>query len=134
MSTKAAIAIVPLSQLTSGQEAELFALLSSKEELTTRDGKPYFKVTFRDHAREVSFPIWNDSTWAIECREKWRPGAFFKLRAVYRDTNYGPQLDIGRSSISRRFARRSTGTRPTALIRQCVSRERDSTRKKCSTS
>jgi 3'-5' exoribonuclease len=93
MSTKT-LTIVPLSQLTSGQEADLFALLSGKEELTTRDGKPYFKVTFRDHAREVSFPIWNDSTWAIECREKWRPGGFYKLRAVYRETNYGPQLDI----------------------------------------
>jgi 3'-5' exoribonuclease len=93
MSTKT-VSIVPLSQLTSGQEADLFALLSAKEELTTRDGKPYFKVAFRDHAREVSFPIWNDSTWSIECRETWRPGGFYKLRAVYRDTNYGPQLDI----------------------------------------
>ncbi len=93
MSTKT-LSIVPLSQLTSGQEADLFALLSGKEELTTRDGKPYFKVTFRDHAREVSFPIWNDSTWSVECRETWRPGGFYKLRAVYRETNYGPQLDI----------------------------------------
>lgn len=89
-----AVAIVALSELSHGQEADLFALLSGKEELTTRDGKPYFKVTFRDHAREVSFPIWNDSTWAIECRERWQPGVFYKLRAVYRDTNYGPQLDI----------------------------------------
>jgi 3'-5' exoribonuclease len=93
MSTKT-VSIVPLSQLISGQEADLFALLSTKEELTTRDGKPYFKIAFRDHAREVSFPIWNDSTWAVECRETWRPGGFYKLRAVYRDTNYGPQLDI----------------------------------------
>jgi 3'-5' exoribonuclease len=69
-------------------------LLCAKEELTTRDGKPYFKVTFRDHAREVSFPIWNDSTWSVECRETWRPGGFYKLRAVYRETNYSPQLDI----------------------------------------
>lgn len=93
-SSAKAVAIVALSELSHGQEADLFALLSGKEELTTRDGKPYFKVTFRDHAREVSFPIWNDSTWAIECRERWQPGVFYKLRAVYRDTNYGPQLDI----------------------------------------
>ncbi|HEV2970010.1 MAG TPA: HD domain-containing protein [Pirellulales bacterium] len=93
MSTKT-LSLLPLSQLTSGQEADLFALLSAKEELTTRDGKPYFKVTFRDHAREVSFPIWNDSTWAAECRQTWRPGGFYKLRAIYRETNYGPQLDI----------------------------------------
>ena len=88
------VTVVALSELIHGQEADLFALLSGKEELTTRDGKPYFKVSFRDHAREVSFPIWSDSTWAIECRERWRPGIFYKLRAIYRDTNFGPQLDI----------------------------------------
>ena len=88
------VAIVPLSELIHGQEADLFALLAAKEELTTRDGKPYFKVAFRDHAREVSFPIWIDSAWAAECRDRWRPGIFYKLRAVYRDTNFGPQLDI----------------------------------------
>ena len=81
-----------------GQEADLFVLLTAKEELTTRDGKPYFKVAFRDHAREVSFPIWNDSAWAVECRDRWRPGMFYKLRAVYRDTNFGPQLDIKKNS------------------------------------
>ncbi|HKD36351.1 MAG TPA: HD domain-containing protein [Pirellulales bacterium] len=98
MSTKSVsskpASVVLLSQLTSGQEADLFALLCGREELTTRDGKPYFKVTFRDHAREVSFPIWNDSTWAVECRESWLPGGFYKLRAVYRETSYGPQLEI----------------------------------------
>ncbi len=93
MSTKPTT-IVPLSQLAAGQEADLFALLSAKEELTTRDGKPYFKVAFCDSAREVSFPVWNDSTWAIDCRENWRLGTFYKLRAVYRETSYGPQLDI----------------------------------------
>src|SRR3990170_4730619 len=68
--------------------------MTAKEELTTRDGKPYFKVGFRDHAREVAFPIWHDSPWGADCREAWRPGAFYKVRAVYRDTNYGPQLDL----------------------------------------
>ena len=40
------------------------------------------------------FPIWDNSPWAAECRDKWTPGAFYKVRAVYRETNYGPQLDI----------------------------------------
>jgi 3'-5' exoribonuclease len=53
-------------------------------------------VTFRDARREVSFPIWGDSTWAAECRDQWQPGVFYKLRAVYRETNYGPQLEIRR--------------------------------------
>ncbi len=89
-----ALSIVTLSEMTHGQEADLFVLMTTKEELTTRDGKPYFKVGFRDHAREVSFPIWHDSPWGADCREAWRPGTYYKLRAVYRDTNYGPQLDL----------------------------------------
>jgi 3'-5' exoribonuclease len=85
-----------LADLANGQEADFFALLASKEEATTRDGKPYFRVTFRDAGREVSFPIWNDAPHAAACREEWSVGAFYKLRAAYRETNYGPQLDIRR--------------------------------------
>lgn len=88
------LAIVPLSELVHGQEADLFALLSGKEELKTRDGKPYFKVSFRDALRQVTFPIWADSPWAVDCRDAWSLGECYKLRAVYRDTTYGPQLDI----------------------------------------
>ena len=86
--------IVALSDMTDGQDADLFALCVSREQLTTRDGKPYFKVAFRDAAREVSFPIWADSPHADACRDEWTPGEFYKIRAIYRDTNYGPQLDI----------------------------------------
>ena len=86
--------LTPLSELTNGQEADFFALLAAKEELTTRDGKPYFRVTFRDAHREVSFPIWNDTSWSTVCREQWSVGEFYKLRALYRETNYGPQLEI----------------------------------------
>ncbi|MEX0677524.1 MAG: HD domain-containing protein [Pirellulales bacterium] len=88
------MSIVTLSELTNGQEADIFVLMTAKEELTTRDGKPYFRVGFRDHGREVSFPIWSDSPWGADCREAWQPGAFYKVRAVYRDTNYGPQLEL----------------------------------------
>jgi 3'-5' exoribonuclease len=86
--------IVPLSEMTDGQEADLFALLTAKETLTTREGKPYFKVTFRDSGREVAFPVWGNAAFAVECRDQWTPGAFYKLRATYRETNFGPQLDI----------------------------------------
>lgn len=94
MAPKSAATIVPLSELAVGQEADTFALLAHKEELTTRDGKPYFKVTFRDHAREVTFPVWQDSPWGAECRESWHVGTFYKLRALYRESSYGPQLEI----------------------------------------
>jgi 3'-5' exoribonuclease len=83
-----------LADLAPNEEGDFFALLSAKEELTTREGKPYFKVAFRDASREVSFPIWNDAAWATECRDTWTIGTFYKLRAVYKETNFGPQLDI----------------------------------------
>ncbi|HYO23649.1 MAG TPA: HD domain-containing protein [Lacipirellulaceae bacterium] len=88
--------LLRLCELTSGQEADFFALLAAKETLTTKDGKPYFRVTFRDAAREVSFPIWSDAPLAIPCRDDWTAGAFYKLRASYRDTTFGPQLEIRR--------------------------------------
>ncbi len=90
----ATVAIIALSQMSNGQEADVFVLMTAKEELTTRDGKPYFKVGFRDHLREVSFPIWGDSAWAIDCKEKWQVGKYYKVRATYRETNFGPQLEI----------------------------------------
>jgi len=86
--------VVALSDMTAGQEADLFVMMSAKEELKTRDGKPYFRVGFRDAGREVSFPIWGDSPWAEDCKKNWQPGAYYKLRATFRETSYGPQLDI----------------------------------------
>jgi 3'-5' exoribonuclease len=86
----------PLCELDEGQEADFFALLSDKQELKTRDGKPYYRVTFRDSRREVGFPIWSDSPLADECRVQWLPGQFYKLRAVMRQSSYGPQLEIKR--------------------------------------
>ncbi len=86
--------LTSLSELSPGQEADFFALLAAKEELTTRDQKPYFKVTFRDALRQVSFPIWADSPLAAECKEQWNAGDCYKLRALYRETTYGPQLEI----------------------------------------
>jgi 3'-5' exoribonuclease len=85
---------VALCELVEGQEAEFFAQLSEKQELKTRDGKPYYRVTFRDARRDVSFPIWSDAPLAESCRKEWTPGQFFKLRAALRQSNYGPQLDI----------------------------------------
>jgi 3'-5' exoribonuclease len=85
---------VALCEMLEGQEADFFALLSEKQELTTRDGKPYYRVTFRDARREVGFPIWSDSALAELCRSEWIPGQFYKMRAVLRQSNYGPQLEI----------------------------------------
>jgi 3'-5' exoribonuclease len=86
--------IVTLTEMSPGQEADLFLLMTVKEELKTKTNKPYFRVGFRDGSREVSFPVWGDSPWAVDCRDRWNPGVFYKLRAVYRETNFGPQLEI----------------------------------------
>jgi 3'-5' exoribonuclease len=90
------IPIVTLAECRPGQEVDLFLLLVGKEELLTRDGKPYVRVTFRDREREIGFPLWADHPLADDCRLAWTPGTFYKLRAIYRETNYGPQLDIQR--------------------------------------
>lgn len=90
------MALVRLCELIPGQEADFFSLLSAKEELSTREGKPFWRVTFRDANREVSFPIWDNSPWAADCRDRWTAGMFFKLRASLKETNYGPQLEIRR--------------------------------------
>ena len=86
--------VTPLGELSEGQEADFFALMSQKEEMTTRDGKPYFRVAFRDAQREVRFPIWSDAPLAESCRKEWQVGEFYKLRAVLRESNYGLQLEI----------------------------------------
>jgi 3'-5' exoribonuclease len=96
MSTSRTQNTVPLCELKSGQEADFFAQLSAKEPLTTRDGKPYVRVGFRDAQREVQFPIWADSPLHAACQSDWNVGEFYKLRAAYRETNYGPQLEIRR--------------------------------------
>lgn len=95
----------------------MFVLMTSKEQLTTREGKPYFKVGFRDGGREVAFPIWDNSPWAVECRDKWTPGVFYKVRAIYRETNYGAQLDI-RKIREVCDADAADGFDPTALLPQ----------------
>jgi len=93
MATRA-IPIVPLSLVLEGQEADMFVLLAAKSEGTTRDGKPYWRVTFRDAGREVSFPVWNDSAFSEACKNEWKVGACYKVRAVLSETKFGPQLDI----------------------------------------
>lgn len=96
MNQKQIFSFVPFGEMVVGKEADTFALLVSKDEALTKNGKPYFRVCFRDAAREVSFPIWGDSIWAQECRENWVVGGHYKLRATYVETDFGPQLEIKR--------------------------------------
>lgn len=116
MATRA-VPLLALSELIPGQEADLFALLSGKQELLTREGKKYHRVTFRDARREISFPIWADSLWAEACQGQWTPGTFYKLRALLRETSYGPQLEIQKIREATE-ADRADGFDPAMCLRQ----------------
>ena len=93
MPTKS-IPILKLSQLITGEAADVFALLYQKEEQRTKDNKPFHRVGFRDATCDISFPLWNDSPHAEDCRIRWQIGSFYKLRCALRETSFGPQLEI----------------------------------------
>ncbi|QDT15501.1 3'-5' exoribonuclease YhaM family protein [Alienimonas californiensis] len=83
-----------LSDLTPGATADVFALLSSKKQDVTKTGKPFYKCTFRDAAREASVMVWSDSGHFADCEANWKKGTFYKLRGTYEEGNYGPQLSL----------------------------------------
>ena len=92
----AEVQILKLSQLEPGQTADCFALLEAKEQGKTRDGKPFYRVSFRDAVRSVTAMIWSDSGLFDECHTQWKVGEFYKLRSKYSETQYGPQIDVDR--------------------------------------
>jgi 3'-5' exoribonuclease len=84
---------VPLGELTSGQQADFFALLAEKTRGLTREGKVYWTCRFRDRRRSATFMVWSDSPWLEACEREWRAGHFYKLRAVFVEhEKFGPQL------------------------------------------
>src|SRR5262245_25042670 len=85
-----------LAELKPGQSGDCFVLLSNKERATTRDGKPYYRVTFRDAARSAVAMVWRDSNWFDPCDGQWRAGQFYKLRCRYVESQYGPQIELER--------------------------------------
>lgn len=89
-------AAVPLAELINNQEAIIFAALSGKAAGQTKDGKPYFRVTFRDDRREAQAMIWHDSPFYEPCEKTWTVGGFYKLGVLYRESDYGPKLEIRR--------------------------------------
>ena len=101
--------------------------MTVKEQLTTREGKPYSASAFATAAAKSAFPIWDNSPWAADCRDSWKPGAFYKVRAVYRETNYGPQLDI------RKIREVIEADAADGFDPPCACRNRASTRSRCST-
>ena len=88
--------IVPLSEMINNQEGIFFAVLSGRTPGVTKEGKPYFKVFFRDALREVQAFIWSDGPLYNQCRETWIVGHFYKIGALFRQTDYGPKIEIRR--------------------------------------
>jgi len=94
MSTE--VRIVRLCELEPERLDDCFAILSAKERATTREGKPYFRATFRDAGRSVTCMVWSDTVWFADCEEKWKVGGFYKLRCRYSESSYGPQIELDR--------------------------------------
>ncbi len=85
-----------LSELLSGQSADCFVLLASKEKSKTRDGRPYYRVTLRDAKRATTSMIWHDATHFSDCDSSWQTGQFYKVRGKYVENDYGPQFELER--------------------------------------
>lgn len=86
---------VPLHQMQPGQLGDFFAILCERVRKTTRDGKPYYALKFRDRHRCVSVPIWDNSPQFLACDQEWEIGRHFKIRAIYQEhERYGPQIEI----------------------------------------
>ncbi len=83
-----------LGELDPGDFADFFALLAARDAGTTRDGKPYYRLAFRDAARSATAMIWHDSEWYADCDSAWKPGDFFKIRGRYIENKFGSQIEL----------------------------------------
>jgi 3'-5' exoribonuclease len=87
--------ILRLSELQPGQYADFFALLSERTKGATREGKPFFTCRFRDGRRTVSYMVWADSEFFEACRDEWKEGQCYKIRAFYGEhERFGPQIEV----------------------------------------
>ena len=86
--------IVKLSELEPGETGDVFGLLVKKDRGQTRDGKPFYRVAFRDAQRTVTVMIWLDGGWFEDCEERWKVDDFYKLRGRYYENQYGSQFEL----------------------------------------
>lgn len=93
-STSSRVERTELSRLKPGQTGDFFALLCEKAKRSTKDGKPYFAMKFRDLSRTVSAPIWENAPCFGQC-DGWNIGQVFKIRGAYQEhKQFGPQIEI----------------------------------------
>lgn len=92
---KAKPILARLSELSPGQYADFFALLSERSKGATREGKPFYTCRFRDARRTVTYMVWADGGQFDKCEAEWQPGDFFKIRGRFTEHDrYGPQIDV----------------------------------------
>ena len=125
-----------LSEMVNNQRGVFFASLLEREERKTKDGKPYFRVLFRDANRQVNSVLWEDSPLFAECRDEWKIGVLYKIDAVYSITKYGPQLQIFRirearekdfeDGIPQRFGLPSASANPDVMYDKILSIAKES--------
>lgn len=83
-----------LGELQHGQSADFFAQLIKKDSATTRQGRPFFAVEFRDNRRNATSAIWEGSSHELACRDEWKVGQFYKIRGTFQETAYGAKIEI----------------------------------------
>lgn len=88
--------IIRLSEMKPGQSGDLFAVLASRDQAQTKDGKPYYRVAFRDSDRSATAMIWSDHGLFPDCDENWKVGDFYKIRGRYTENQYGSNLEVER--------------------------------------
>ena len=86
---------VLLADAPEGELADVFARLEQRQKGTTRDGKPFYTLKFRDARRHAGAVIWGDADLFNPCDKEWRVGDYFKIRGrLGTHEKYGPQLEI----------------------------------------
>lgn len=86
--------LVRIAQLVPGGTAEFFARLAGKEPRTTRDGKPFFRLTFQDASGHVPAMVWHDSPHFADCQAHWKKGTAFRITGRLTASKYGSQLEL----------------------------------------
>lgn len=89
------IPLLPLHQLEPGQVADCYALLITKTQGVTKNGRPYFTCQFRDAHRVVACLQWAESLFLRDCVENWKVGTPYRLRVQYQEHPvYGSQVEL----------------------------------------
>jgi len=87
-------AVVRLSELVDGQQADCFAALVKKVRGTTKSNQPFIRCIFRDKRVTLEAPLWFDSRF-LKQAEGWPEGAAFRLHVrASQKPKYGLQLEL----------------------------------------